>query len=315
MRLVVLLLVFVAGCPDAATSEFEAAVPTIDDVEIRFPCRPALLTDGCAPLLGDEALYYQITNRTVEGANLGARGIYTAVAFLLSARAAFAGPDRVRWGPTPAPFRPNELYTIEVERVAQGSFRYVLRAKKRGEPDSAYVDLLAGETEGIGPGRVGTIGIDFEAANAFSPEAHRSRGRIAVNWNTRDFEMDIGPRTIETTFDNYLPPDPPADRRPINATIGYTENTDGSGHIDFALKFDSADTGTLEEDLVGVTAWSTDGRGRMDGELFGGDFVGFSITATECWDMAFRSTYYIDSAGILPTSGDPTTCIPPASSR
>jgi hypothetical protein len=315
MRSLALGLLLLAGCPDPATSEFEAAVPTIDDVEYRIPCRPALLTDGCAPLLGDEALYYTITHRTVEGANLGARAIYGAVAYLLAARAAFAGPDRVRWGPTPALLRPNELYTIEVERVAQGSFRYVLRAKRRGEPDSAYVDLLAGETEGIGPGRVGTISIDFEAAHAFSPEGHPSRGRIAVNWSTRDFAMDAGPRTVETTFDNYLPPDPAPERRPFNATIGYLEDTDGSGQVDFALKIDSADAGTLEEDLVGTTSWSVDGRGRTDGELFGGDFAGFSISATECWDAAFRSTYYMDSAGILPASGDATTCIPPASSR
>jgi hypothetical protein len=311
MRPLLAVVVLLAGCPAPETLEFETAVPAIDDLEYRFPCDPALLGEGCAAPTLDQAFYYQVTNLTVEGVNRGTRAIYAAVSFLFAQRAKFADQNRVRWGPTQALFR-EEQYTIEVERLGPGRFRYVLRAKMRDQADSEYVDLLAGETEGDGAGRFGSLGIDFEAANEFSPDAHPSRGRIALTWDSRAFAMDLGPRVVETTFDGYVAPD---GRGPFNATFRYAENTDGSGSIDFSVKTDSADVGTLEEDFTGVTTWRADGSGRADAELSGGDFLGFSIEATECWDSRFRSTYYLDTADIVATHGDPTTCIPPASSR
>jgi hypothetical protein len=72
----------------------------------------------------------------------------------------------------------------------------------------------------------------------------------------------------------------------------------------------TADAGgtALPENVVIRSRWQSDGAGRGDARLAGGDLGSAQAIASECWSSLFRRVYYTDNASFQPTEGDVASC-------
>jgi hypothetical protein len=94
------------------------------------------------------------------------------------------------------------------------------------------------------------------------------------------------------------------------------------GYADVLVTHDAAGAGSVEisgiadideskdtqlEDVHLLSRWSTDGSGRADLEMKGGDLP-FTVDASECWSTSFARVYYKDTVDYEPASGEEAAC-------
>ena len=103
---------------------------------------------------------------------------------------------------------------------------------------------------------------------------------------------------------------------PVMGDYAYNEMLDGGGDMVFNVEGNAGGT-TAQEQITLRSRWQSNGRGRADARLTGGDLATTAI-ASECWDGSFRRTFYTDNVNFAPAEGDVANCafgtadLPPA---
>jgi hypothetical protein len=92
----------------------------------------------------------------------------------------------------------------------------------------------------------------------------------------------------------------------VNANYEYNRTLDGGGDMVFDVNGDAGGT-SLQEHITLRSRWQSNGAGRADARLTGGDLTSSAI-ASECWSTSFRRTYYTDNVNFAPTEGAVADC-------
>jgi hypothetical protein len=300
----------VASAPACGVQDdpFKGSVPTSDSVNMKLPDGTAstqsalTASDGAtgartSALLGDRAEYYTLT-RTVTSVVNGATGTVLALIHtIVSYPASSVKGDVAVWGPYTDPLSPN-TWRLTVTRAAPHAFDYVLEARAKQDPDTAFITILAGHhnavaapdggnVEGLGSG---TFTVDWDAAQTL-PEHDTTVGKATFTYARASF---TGPTTIDVTF-NGIRDDQNGEI--YNAVYQYASTPGAGGDFQYAAHRDvvpgPGPTGTAQELLTVHSRWLETGAGRADVQISGGDVPAAIAPAdvSECWDANFASQY------------------------
>ena len=121
-----------------------------------------------------------------------------------------------------------------------------------------------------------------------------ARGSVDVRYDLAARHLDL---TIMSTDGNG---------QPVLADYAYNQTLDGGGDMVFEIDADAGGT-PAQERVTLRSRWQSDGAGRADARLTGGDLAAEAI-ASECWNTSFRRVYYTDNVSLAPTEGDVADC-------
>jgi hypothetical protein len=183
--------------------------------------------------------------------------------------------------------------------VSDGVCDYDLDGRPKGSTAEAdYLAVLRGRGYGRSHAehRNGYFVVDNDAAKKLDPARAHDQGTTKITHAMRSWPATIAVEIRPTPALNWT-------------DIAVIHQKDGSGAVDVSALTDIEETnkdGNLE-DVVMHNRWANDGAGRADVQISGGS-VPMLVKATECWSSQFDRSYYTDSAGLAPTTGDPATC-------
>jgi hypothetical protein len=297
---------------------FKGSVPTSDNVNMAVPgtgsTQSALqASDGTtgarqSALLGDRAEYYTLT-RTVTSIVNGATGsVLSLIHTIVSFPANSVKDDVAVWGPYTDPLSPN-TWRLTVTRVQPHVFDYVLEARGKDQPDTAFITILSGHhvaVAGTNDGNVEGLGsgnftADFDAAQTLPEHDANTVGKATFTYARTSFS---GTTSIDVTFNGIRDAQ---NGEVYNAVYHYAATPGSGGDFQYATNRDvvpgPGPTGTAQELMTIHSRWLETGAGRADVKISGGDVptVTGPATVNECWDASFSSQY--KNVSYDPTAG------------
>ena len=214
--------------------------------------------------------------------------------------------DLRRWGPYPT----ESGHQVVLEMVREGErFDYSMLWNDGVAGDGTSDDLapfsgsfLAGEVPREG---VGEFLFDFELYEQLEPGVlDVTEGLLHVNHDNSDGQVLLDIELVEvldTTMDE-----------PISARYAFYLAPDGSGWFEFADEYNIEGTEEANLELFEVrNRWQSDGAGRADARISGGDLEPWAFRATECWNSDFLRVHYADDTAFTVDVGDPADCVFP----
>jgi hypothetical protein len=283
--------------PDASSSISAAA---------EGPSQRTLSTGAGTPY----AKWYGFTREVRDGVNTVTAAVLGSVWLVVQSTPTAVSADSATWGPWDDDRLSPARYRVRVTRVAPDEYEYVFEGhSKTSAVDTDYRAVLTGHGYGKSHAKhgQGTFTIDLDVAKALDPYKHpNDSGKVAVTHDLPHyFSETIAalPRTIT------------AEVTPLGEahyTVESRALVDHSGtiHVDAHVDIDDSKTTKLEDVLVD-SRWATSGAGRADITIVGGDLPANipMVGATECWGTDFKQTYYEDSEGFEPVTGELSACV------
>jgi len=294
------LLVLVVGCgglePASWMEQDEAFVVAVPDEARTQMGKPRALQ---ARDDGDTALTLQVLDPVVDALNAMTLDLLGVLDEIVSVPPTERTEDTRRWGPN---YVAEYGITYQLDVRLEGDTYLYEMLLDLGDTGEATNSVMAGsytpDGDAAGAGGFDLLGVVLEAMLPVSGVS----GTLAVDHQVDGAALGIGMdlRGLEADdIDDLLVPD----------VYTYGEAADG-GQMCFLAGVDWMD-GAATEQLLVLSRWGADGAGRADGTLSGGDLAD-PIEMIECWDDTGRATYWWDSAGLFPTTGDPDACVLPA---
>lgn len=274
---------------DEAPNELRTAIPTADQVKIKLP-------SSSARAVGQLAEWYVATRNVTRTFNGGVGWVLVLVHTIVQYPVTTVSGDTYTWGPWSDALDPAE-YKLDVRAVGDGTYEYKLSGRSKTQAAATFEVIIDGKSDprlGDLKGN-GSFLIDFEAGRRVNPvDAGDAKGEIAVNYDLSARHMDLG---IMSTNDQG---------EPVMADYAYNETLDGGGDMVFNIDGNAGGT-AAQEHITLRSRWQSNGMGRADARLAGGDLANGAI-ASECWDGLFRRTFYTDSVNFAPTEGSVANC-------
>lgn len=283
------------ACEPIPVVDFKDSMPTADTTKVELPKgssgQGGLLTAEQA-LQGEGSGMFGLTlaaTLIVNGTTLWVLGGLGAV---VSQEPSSVNGDTATFGPHTPALSPT-TWLLTVQRKGNNVFAYTLDAKPKESPDSAYVNVLAGEH---------TVAISAEGR----PMRGFGEGHFTVQWEhmtrlsnqpirkgTAEFRYSRNSPTDEVTVDVDFEEFVGTATTPTTALYRYAQVPGGKGSFQFGVDtnvhwFDPSRS--APERLSIKSRWMESGEGRSDVRLSGGDLIA-PETLNECWDSRFRSTY------------------------
>jgi len=298
----IILSTALAACIPQGPEAVDDALPTAEDVQVKVP-----EDNAQQAALGQIADYYRFTRTVSRDFNGGAAFVLTLVHVIVQFPPTDVEGDTYTWGPHSDALDPAEWKLIVVEN-ADGSYDWRFDGRSKTETGADFETIISGNAE---PGDVphrgnGNFMIDFDAAERVDPIDNDASGRVEVIYDLRatgdvngSISMHIEGREESAEGDII----------PVTADYAYSENLDGSGDFSFGINGDIDENGSAREDVLLRSRWQSDGAGRGDARITGGDLGTMNVTATECWDIQFRRVHYSDSEEYLPSEGAAADCV------
>ncbi len=314
-----LVSLLVSGCAappgeSEGASRFREAIPREDEVALAVPrgAGAGASTKSLAPKGGSTttARWYAFTRDMADGIDHGTARILGLVWAIVQLPPTTVEANAATWGPGSDPLDPITWRLVVVE-VAEGTYDYRLEGRPKASTDDAdFRAILEGRGHGTGhpSHRTGTFTIDNDAKYALDPARAEDVGAVRVDWSARAF-----PTSIVAT----VTPFPSSPEKGV-LVAHLTRQADGAGVLDVTALADVEKEGSKDGDLEDVAVrsrWTVDGAVRADVTVRGGSLppTMTQVSLSECWSTAFARTYYTDSIGLEPTTGDPSACPFPAS--
>jgi hypothetical protein len=288
---------------------YRDGVPYHEDVTLAFPgggaTQSALTADGTAAtqgaLLGEQAEFYRLTRGITVIVNTGTVSVLGLIKTITEfpPTSVDKANDTAVWGPHTQALSPN-TWMLTVKRIARGQFHYVLAAKPKTAPDTAYVNVLVGNHNLANPAAhrlanlpaygSGDFVLDWDAA-ATLPEHDKNVGQAAFTYSRLSPTSDVN---IGVTFTQVRDEDT---GMLVDAMYDYTAMPGNGGSFDFKLVKNMIVTTPALETITVHSRWMETGAGRSDTHFTGGDVPATGATANECWDSNFLSVYMTNSYG------------------
>src|SRR5262249_7005584 len=201
-----LALALAAGCiPQADDSEFKAAIPPENSIQIAVPGGSQAISQPGQPgvgshneaLLGQTADFYAITRLTSERVN-GDVGFVLAVLWtIVHFPASSVSGNTATWGPFTPTLSP-VTYELVVTKVAEGQFTYHLDGRPKSSTSSAdFQVIISGSASASNPPGhgSGSISINLTLAHQLDPVGAQGQGTISVT-----YDFGSNPKTIQVHF-------------------------------------------------------------------------------------------------------------------
>ena len=294
-----------AAAPEETISQ---ALPGADEVEIRVPesstttqALTAELETGTAALLGETAELYKFTRDISRSANGGVMNILLHIGFIVAHPPTSIENGYVIWGPWGEALSPVK-WRLVAQLAREGRWAvYSLQVKPSDGDNEAFETALVGRSRRINQGKTGGFSINFDTLARINPRETVERGELHV-----DYDASGLLRSVQIHYENFVGRD---ENAPLNAIYRYQERkADQAGHFAFVARANVVEEGNDMELLVVLSRWNSDGRGRSDAKIIGGDLGQRMVRIHECWDEGFGRTFYRDSWNINPQEGDPADC-------
>jgi hypothetical protein len=307
-KLLVAAVISLTGCGLSASDEYKNAVPTADTVQMKVPgsTGQALETASTGQaLLGDKAAFYELTRGVSVFVNGAGYQVLTLVKTITDYPPTTLDQDKgvAVWGPYTEALSPN-TWRLTVTKKADKDFTYLLEAKAKTDPDTAFLTILSGEH--LSTGKVtghGTFVLDMDAAQKLPEHDPNAKGKAAYTYSHDSLDA---PLDVQADFTQVLDKN---SMRLIDATYKYTSNDQTGGSLEFQFQGDVQNNGSALENMTLNSRWDRSGAGRSDVKVAGGDIpAGQEATATECWDSNFASRYLQASFDPSLDYGDVSAC-------
>jgi hypothetical protein len=279
------------GCikQDGPPEEIARAIPTAEQVRIKLP--------NSGKSLGDIANYYVVTRDVTRTLNGGTGWVLVLIHAIVQYPVTSISGNTYTWGPWSDALDPAE-YKLEVTANLDGTFDYLLSGRNKTVAGSqfevvidGYADPRAGEHKGSGDFK-----LDFDAGKRVNPiDSGDAKGNVTVSYDLAARHLDMIAKA------------PDDNGNPAMFEYAYNETTDGGGDMVFNVTADGGGT-ALPENIVIRSRWLSDGSGRGDARLAGGDLGSTQAIASECWNSLFRRVFYTDNVAFQPTEGDVAGC-------
>lgn len=287
-----LLSLAATGCikQDDPPEGIARAIPTADQVQIKLPV-------NTARTLGDLANYYVVTRDVTRTLNGGTAWVLVLIHGIVQYPVTSTNGNVYTWGPWSKTLDPAE-YKLDVTDNGDGTYDYVLSGRSKTVAGATFeqiidghADTTAGELQGNGD-----FHVDFDAGKRVNPiDSGDAKGNVTVQY-------DLAARHLDMVA---MAPDANGD--PAMFEYGYNEALDGGGDMVFNVTANGGGT-SLAENIVIRSRWQSNGAGRGDARLAGGDLGTTQAIASECWNDLFRRTFYTDNVAWQPTEGAVGDC-------
>jgi hypothetical protein len=283
-------------------AKFREPIPESSQVSLALPGSSAsspaaeTLAYGAA---GERAKFYEFTRAVTDGVDFVTRSILGSIWIVVHTGPTTVGQHEATWGPGADNALSPVVWRLKVTETSAGVFDYQLDGRPKGSnAESDYLTVLAGRGYGRSHAehKNGWFLVDNDAARKLDPARAHDQGTTKITHHLRSW-----PATIAVE----LRPTP----TPSWTDVTVIHELDGSGVVDVSALTDieEANKDGKLEDVVMHNRWTKDGAGRADVQISGGS-VPMLVRATECWSAKFDRTYYTDSAGLAPTTGDAAAC-------
>ena len=279
------------------------ALPMADDVRVDVP-EAAMQNQA----LGQLADYYVITRNLSRDLNRGAGWVLVIVHTIVQYPYTERAGNVYTWGPWSDALEPAE-YRLVVTDNGDDTYEWSLDGKSKIDQAMDFTPVIYGyAAAGAEPHRgSGNFTIDFYAGERVNPiDNQGDLGVVEVVYDLED-RFPNWPVSLDIHIDTEQA-DENGDLQPVAFDYDYAENEDGSGDLQFEIHGDLDDDGSLFEDAIIRSRWLSDGAGRADIMVSGGDLAEITVTASECWSDSFGRVYYSDSQQWAPTEGDAADC-------
>jgi hypothetical protein len=260
---------------------------------------------------GPYAKWYGFTRVVRGGVNLVTAAVLGSAWAIVHTEPSAIEDGEATWGPYSDALEP-VTYRFRVTRLAEAEYDYRLEGRpKASRSENDYRTVLKGHGYGMRHAQhgEGDFTIDLDAARTLDPFAHQNdSGTVHV---VHHLPHDIGdggaalPRSVVAAVT------PDAAVNPESFTVTSDANLDGTGALHVVARADVDDSKTTQlEDIAIDSRWRTDGAGRADIVIAGGDVPPDPglVTAVECWGADFKRSYYADSLDIEAREGAATAC-------
>lgn len=295
-----------SSCGLVGEDDFRIGLPTREMVEVKVPAAGGQSLESAEAirqgLQGDKSGLYLVTRAATVTVNAGTVAILGLVKAVTNQRPTSLNNKTAVWGPRTEPLSPN-TWRMTVTKTAAHTYSYVLEAKGKTEPDSAFRAILSGNhtsatntagrpQEGFGNG---SFLLDFDQA-ATLPEHDDNVGTAEISYSrlsaTADVAVDVNFHQVKDRPSTNL----------IDAKYSYKATPGSGGEFQFLTvkDLDTDKSRSKAETATIKSRWQETGAGRSDVRASGGDLV-TPATMNECWDTNFLSRFFFWS--LAPNQG------------
>jgi hypothetical protein len=302
---------------DPQGSALLRAVPQRASVSVNVPT-----ASGQALSLGETSPFYQSTVAIAASVNGGVGAVYNIIdAITRFPPTETDGETFATWGPSVPQGLERNSFRLQVSKVSEGEYTYVLAARpKAATEESDFVALVEGVSipDGDDAG-TGSMDLHWGALRSLDDT------ECMIGELHSEYDLTVEPRVLLVTFIEAQ--DTCGEDRATNADYAYTEYLDGAGTLDFVeLKniHSAEEDKPLEETVAVRSQWNGSGAGRSDVRISGGevtpDIAEFlpnsdatGVDVIECWDASFALAYTNTTPAELavffhPEQGDAAVC-------
>ncbi len=285
------LSLLAVGCvkQDSAPEGLDRAIPTADQVSIKLPA-------NSMRSVGQLANWYVATRDVTRTFNGGTAWVLILIHTIVQFPVTSVDGDVYTWGPWSGALDPAE-YKLDVTALGDGTFDYRLSGRSKTVAGSQFEVVINGHADPR-PGELqgnGMFMVDFDASRRVNPvDAGDAKGAMTANYDLAAKHLDLAIASTD------------ANGTPVSADYAYDETATG-GEMNLDFQGDSGGGPALENATL-HSRWLTNGSGRADARITGGDLHTTEVTASECWNTMFGRSYYTDSANFAPSEGDAASC-------
>jgi hypothetical protein len=266
------------------------AIPTAEQVQIKLPV-------NSARTLGELANYYVATRDVTRTLNGGTAWVLILIHAIVQYPVTSTNGNVYTWGPWSDALDPAE-YKLDVTDNLDGTYDYALSGRNKTVAGSTFEQVIEGHADTT-PGPLqgnGDFSIDFDAGKRVNPvDSGDAKGHVTVNYDLAARHLDM------------LAQAPDAQGVPAMFEYAYNEAAGGGGDMVFNVTANGGGTAAAEN-IVLRSRWQSNGAGRGDARLSGGDLGTAQAIGSECWNGLFRRVYYSDSVNWQPTEGTVADC-------
>jgi hypothetical protein len=308
---------FEAGCTVQSNdaSKYREPIPQASDAALALPGSQASATGGQSAssvhIQGGAAgggttgyaTYYAFTRDIADAVDFTTAVILGALVAVTDGPPTTIDSSHAVWGPSNGGNALDPVtWKLVVTEVADREFDYEVDGRPHlSTSDADWKAILTGHGWGkTHPNhRTGWFQVDNDAFRALDPQRGRDQGTVKVTFDARSYPITIAAHVVQPATGSWF-------------DVTVTHQQDGSGTVG-VIALGDVDTPKdgVNENVALDSRWNQTGAGRADVKLSGGDFKSLAVLASECWSSAFTRTYYTDSVGYQPTSGDPSSCVFP----